>query len=50
MVELTELTEKISLGKVDTAVPVKGNDEVATLAKALDRMRESVKIAAELLG
>jgi len=50
LVELTELTEKISLGKVDAVVPVKGNDEVATLARALDRMRESVKIAAELLG
>jgi methyl-accepting chemotaxis protein len=46
---LTEVTEKISLGKVDTRIYVTGNDEVAQLGASLERMRESLKIAAQLI-
>lgn len=49
IVHLTEVTEKISLGKMDSAIEVAGRDEVAKLGRALDRMRESIKIAAELI-
>lgn len=47
---LTDITEKISLGKMDQPIEVKGNDEVAKLGTSLERMRESLKIAAELIG
>ncbi len=46
---LTDITEKISLGKIDMPINITGKDEVAKLGKALDRMRESIKIAAELM-
>lgn len=46
---LTDLTEKISLGKMDTPIEVKGSDEVARLGASLERMRESLKIAAEMI-
>lgn len=46
---LTELTEKISLGKMNVPVEVKGKDEVAKLGSALERMRESLRIASELI-
>ena len=46
---LTDITEKISLGKVDTPIAVKGKDEVAVLGASLERMRESIKIAAEMM-
>lgn len=47
---LTDITEKISLGKMDQPIEVKGSDEVAKLGTSLERMRESLKIAAELIG
>ena len=46
---LTHITEKISLGKMDTPIQVKGSDEVAKLGSSLERMRESLKIAAEMI-
>lgn len=46
---LTDVTEKISLGKMDTPIQVRGRDEVGRLAASLERMRESLKIAAELI-
>ena len=46
---LTDLTEKISLGKMDTAIRLNGRDEVSKLAESLERMRESLKIAAEMI-
>ena len=46
---LTDITEKISLGKMDTPIKVEGKDEVARLSASLERMRESLKIAAELM-
>jgi len=49
IVHLTEVTEKISLGRMDAPIRIKGSDEVAKLGRALDRMRESIKIASELI-
>jgi len=46
---LTDITQKISLGKMDTPINVDGSDEVAKLGASLERMRESLKIAAELI-
>lgn len=49
LVYLTDVTEKISLGKLQTPIRIKGNDEVAKLGHSLERMRESLKIAAEMI-
>lgn len=49
IINLTDLTEKISLGKMNVPIDIKGRDEVAKLGHALERMRESLKIAAELI-
>ena len=46
---LTRITEKISLGKTETPIVMKGKDEVSKLAASLERMRESLKIAAEMI-
>lgn len=48
--ELEALAEKISLGEVNVVVAVDSNDEIGRLAKAFDRMRESVKKAMERLA
>lgn len=45
---LTDVTEKISLGKMDTPIQVQGKDEVAKLGQSLERMRESLRLAAEM--
>lgn len=49
LVYLTNITEKISLGKMDTPIEVKGRDEVAKLGGSLERMRESLVMAAKML-
>lgn len=46
---LTTVTEKISLGKMDARIQIEGKDEVAKLGASLERMRESLKIAAEMM-
>ena len=46
---LTQTTEKISLGKIETPVRMKGRDEVSRLGAALERMRESLVIAHKML-
>jgi len=46
---LTDTTEKISLGKIETPVRMKGKDEVSRLGAALERMRESLVIAHKML-
>ena len=46
---LIEMTEKISLGSMDTAIEIKGRDEVAVLGQSLERMRESLVLAAKML-
>ena len=49
LVYLTEVTEKISLGKMETPIRVKGKDEVSRLGASLERMRESLLIAARMM-
>ncbi len=49
LVYLTDVTEKISLGKLQQSIQIKGSDEVAKLGHSLERMRESLKMAAELI-
>jgi methyl-accepting chemotaxis protein len=49
LVFLTNITEKISLGKLDKSIEVRGKDEVSNLAASLERMRESLVIAAKML-
>lgn len=49
LVYLTNITEKISLGKLDKSIEIKGSDEVSNLAASLERMRESLVIAAKML-
>lgn len=46
---LTDITEKISLGRVDTPIEMSGSDEVSKLGASLERMRESLKIASQLM-
>jgi len=46
---LTQSADDISKGNLDKPVGVKTNDEIQKLAQALDRLRESVKIALERL-
>jgi HAMP domain-containing protein len=46
---LTKSANDISRGNLDKRVRVKTNDEINQLAQALERLRESVKIALERL-
>ncbi len=47
--KLTELTEQMSLGQSTEAIPITSTDEVGQLARALNRMWESLRRALELL-
>ncbi|MCS6884596.1 MAG: HAMP domain-containing protein [Acidobacteriota bacterium] len=49
IVELTEASHQISLGKLDQAIQIKSEDEIGQLAEALERMRISLKQALERL-
>ena len=49
LVYLTSVTEKISLGKLNQPISVPGRDEVAKLANSLERMRESLRLASEMI-
>ncbi len=46
---LADVAERMSLGELDLPVEVKGSDELARLAEALERMRVSLKAAIERL-
>ena len=46
---LRDVTEKISLGQMDHPIQIDSNDELGKLANSLERMRESLKVAMELL-
>ncbi len=46
---LRDVTEKISLGQMEHPIEVRSNDEIGDLAKALERMRESLKMAMQML-
>ena len=42
---LSDVADKISLGKMDTEIDVKSKDELGELAKAIARMQESIRLA-----
>lgn len=46
---LTDITEKISTGMMERSVSIKSKDEVGELAKSLERMRVSLKMAMEMI-
>ncbi len=46
---LTDVTEKISTGLMDRTIEVKSKDEIGDLAKSLERMRISLKLAMEMI-
>lgn len=43
VLSLTKAADEVSMGKLGDKIEVQSNDEIATLAKALDRMRVSMK-------
>ncbi|MBK05124.1 MAG: hypothetical protein CL920_39480 [Deltaproteobacteria bacterium] len=47
---LRDVTEKISLGQMDQKIEVSTDDEVGQLAQSLERMRESLKVAMEMIA
>jgi HAMP domain-containing protein len=49
VVDLTKAADEISMGKIDTSINVKTNDEINELAQAIERMRMSLKKAMERL-
>jgi HAMP domain-containing protein len=49
VVELTKAADEISMGKIDSPITVKTNDEINDLAQAIERMRFSLKKAMERL-
>ncbi|NOX88933.1 MAG: HAMP domain-containing protein [Calditrichaeota bacterium] len=49
IIYLTKRADEISQGKLEQVVEVRTNDEIEQLAAALERLRESIKIALERL-
>lgn len=49
IMELTEASNNISLGKLDESIQIKSDDEIGQLAEALERMRISLKQALDRL-
>jgi methyl-accepting chemotaxis protein len=45
IVEMTRAAERMSMGELDSVIPPKGTDEIASLAKALERLRRSMVAA-----
>ena len=46
---LTEVAERISVGDLEAEVEIKGKDEISSLAEAISRMQESVRLSIERL-
>lgn len=46
---LTDVAERISVGELEANVEVKGKDEISSLAEAISRMQESVRLSIERL-
>jgi methyl-accepting chemotaxis protein len=46
---LREAAEQISLGEMEKVIAIDSNDELGQLAQSLERMRESLKVAMEML-
>ena len=48
---MSEAADRISTGDMElTDLPAKGKDEVASLAKSINRMRRSLEKAIKLIG
>jgi HAMP domain-containing protein len=47
---LTDCADAISLGRLETQINTSGDDEIAKLAKAFERMKTSIKMAFEQLA
>lgn len=47
---LRDVTKNISLGQMDQKIKVSSSDEVGQLAESLERMRESLKVAMEMIA
>jgi predicted Zn finger-like uncharacterized protein len=47
--KLTSVTEQISVGEMDTQIPVTSRDEIGDLAEAIGRMQESIRLSIERL-
>ncbi len=47
IVHITELMDRVSTGDVDASIEVKGDDEIAQLADAFEKMRLSIKALSE---
>lgn len=50
IVEMTRAAERMSMGELEASLPTKGNDEIALLAKALERLRRSMVAAMDRLS
>jgi HAMP domain-containing protein len=46
---LSEVSDKISMGELDTPIQIKAKGEVGALAESIERMQTSVKAAIERL-
>ena len=47
--ELTEAADRISIGELDTTIPVRSSDEIGMLAEAISRMQDSLRLSIERL-
>jgi len=47
---MTELMNKVSMGEIDASPQIEGNDEIAELADAFERMRLSIKALYRRVG
>lgn len=50
IVQMTHAAEKMSMGELGSSIPSKGKDEIASLAKALERLRKSMLAAMSRLS
>lgn len=50
IIDMTRAAERMSMGELDSPIPVKGKDELASLAKTLERLRRSMSAAMKRLS
>ncbi len=49
ILRITQLMDRVSTGEVDASIEVKGDDEIAQLAEAFEKMRLSIKALYEVV-
>ncbi len=49
ILHITELMDKVSTGDVDASIEIEGDDEIAQLAEAFEKMRLSIKALYEVV-